>query len=159
ATCAAQRRLQMAMTAATGMSAKRKEHLINQQAMVFKQANLMIDTAAREDRGLTEEEEKKYTALMAQHAKLEEEIQRAAGGAAIHAEIDRMFDRQTTGSPNRIAGSSAGVLFANQTADFFKGGGHRTGAWRTEAIEVPYASIVMPSLYAATLSEDPASGG
>jgi HK97 family phage major capsid protein len=76
-------------------------------------------------------------------------LDKIAGGAATRAVATDPAPRPT--GPMR----SAGNLFAAEAAEFFKKGGHRaSGTWRSPMVEVPYASM-----FATTLTEDPASGG
>ena len=130
------------------------------QALLQKKADLILAAADRRDPpGLADEEKAELTALEKEIDNLSARIERAASDASLMAEVEKLAGRHglgTSGSGGRSAGSSSpGALFAEGTAEFFKAAGHRSsGTWRSPAVEIPYAS-----LFAATVSEDPASGG
>ena len=128
-----------------------------QQKQYLQRAQLLLDQATREQRALTADEEKQHGEWLAIAESIGKKLDRREADDQLAAEVDQLYGRQrSVGSqPESARGSSAGDLFASGVGDFFKSGGHRSsGSWRSPAVEIPYASM-----FAATLTEDPASGG
>lgn len=121
--------------------------------MTQKKADLLLASAERDQRALTDEEKQELTALEKELDGLAARIAQTESDAAMMTELDRI--RGGPGRPRPSAsthGKSWGEIFVAATADFFKQGGHRTpGAWSSPAAIVP--------LLATTITEDPASGG
>jgi len=136
------------------------EHMQEQQQLVARRMKLHVEAMERENRPETPEDTKRLADYKAEIESWDKRIAFEKGQAAIASQADETWQKQHGGSPasaarGRSPGSSAGALFAEGTAEFFKGGHHRTsGTWRSPAVDIPYAS-----LFATTLTEDPASGG
>jgi HK97 family phage major capsid protein len=134
--------------------------LESRQAMCLQKAKLILDTAEREQRALTEAEEKVHASLLAELEAIGQRLERHDDDASMSAAIDRVTGgRATTGGNGHGAGGvprASGLSWGEQVvrheafAQFLKAGGHRTtGTWTSPSVE----------LQGATITEDPASGG
>src|SRR5262245_785866 len=119
--------------------------------------------AEKEQRESSDAERAEMQALLDDAKKIKAKLDRAKGDRAIAEEMDALFTRQTQNAGGRVQiyntqqMKSAGQLWVqSQPYQFFNAGMHPSGgsAWRSPSIEVPYASM-----FATTLTEDPASGG
>ena len=122
--------------------------------------------AEQENRESSDTERGELQTLLDDAKKIKARIDRAQGDRAISEEMETLYGRATSASssqqrlvqPATLAQmKSAGQLWAESDGfKFFKDGLHHSGgsAWRTPSIEIPYASM-----FATTLTEDPASGG
>lgn len=143
--------------------ADQKTTLQARQAVQMQKAKLILDTAEREGRGLTAEENKELKDLEAAVDGMTKRLSDMEGDANLNAEIARLTGDMApqgaasggtgNGGGRRVAlvkGSLGAQFIASDTYKWLKETKDtRTGAWSSAASE----------LMAATLSEDPASGG
>lgn len=122
-------------------------------------------TAESENRPFTDEEHATLNAAKDKGNAIQTKIARARADVGMLAEIERLA---TAGKPaaaaalTRRAQSWGETFTASAAFEFFKQGHHRSAAaWRSPSVELPWVtgSGGLPSLRAATLTEDPASGG
>jgi HK97 family phage major capsid protein len=136
-----------------------KTQLEQRQAMALRKATLMLDQAEREGRGLTPDEEQRHAALLVDIDQLTPRIERAASDAAIAAQIDALVPLTgPAGRPLPTSGPYTGLSLGAAVmkaglGDWLKANPQaaRGSSWRSPTFEVPFG--------AATLTEDPASGG
>lgn len=140
--------------------------LAAKQSTFRAQYETLSQLAEKEQRESTDEERAKLQAILDDAKKIKARIDRAKGDVALSEEMEALYGRTTSATsqqqrlvqPATIAQmKSAGQLWAESDAfRFFKDRMHHSGgsAWRSPSIEVPYASM-----FATTLTEDPASGG
>lgn len=143
--------------------ADQKTTLQARQAVQMQKAKLILDSAEREGRGLTAEENRELKAL---ETAVDGMAQRLAGmdsDESMNAEIARLTGGMTSseagdgrggGVPGRVAsakGSFGEQFLASDTFKWLKANRQSlpSGAWSSPSSE----------LFAATLTEDPASGG
>ena len=130
------------------------------QRLTLLQKKAEITLASAERKGeMTDTDKADLSAIEKEMDALSARLERSTADDAMMVDIDRLTHGQarstTPASRSAEHGQSAGALFAAATADFFKGGGHRaSGGWRTDSVDVPYAS-----LFATTLTEGSGSGG
>jgi HK97 family phage major capsid protein len=120
--------------------------------------------AEQEKRESTDQERGELQAILDDAKKVKARLDRARGDRAISEEIESLYSKQHQATQpgrvqiyNQAQMKTAGQLWVESEAfTFFKNGLHHSGgsAWRSPSIEVPYASM-----FATTLTEDPASGG
>ena len=122
------------------------------------------------NRELTPDETARLTAFTAQARSLETRIAKAKGDETMLQELDRLARVPASTATARAAGSAGagratswGEQYVQSEAyAFHRAGGHRTAAaWRSPSHELQWAMGPggVPVLRAATLTEDPASGG
>jgi HK97 family phage major capsid protein len=119
-------------------------------------------SANAEDRLFTEAEDTAIKAVIDQGRALQAKIAKAKGGETMLAEIERLTLSAARTSTAPLKFRSLGEQFVGaKEYDFFKAGGHRSqSAWRSPSVELdPYWGLGSSQFRAATLTEDPASGG
>ncbi|MEO8682475.1 MAG: phage major capsid protein [Vicinamibacterales bacterium] len=137
-----------------------KETLTARQTVQMQKARLMLDQAEREQRGLSADEEKAHKELLADVQETAKRLETIDGNDRMTAEINRLTGGGTpeTSAIDPAARQAAGVRSSlgqqfvgnAEFQGFIKAGGHRrSGPWQSPPVE----------LLAATLTEDPASGG
>lgn len=110
--------------------------------------------AEAENREMTAEERTAINAISDDAKEIKAKLSRARGDTETAAEFERMLNASTT-KPPTTGGAKPRLTMGQQFIqsaeyDFFRKGGHRAqSAWRSPSVE----------LFAATLTEDPASGG
>lgn len=120
----------------------------------FEKATKLAET---EGRALTDDERASVQTLVDEANAIKAKIDRAKADAQMLVQIDQLATGQTlatrpdSGSARPATRQSIGEQFVRSAAmEFIRKGGHRSqSAWRTPSVE----------LFAATLTEDPASGG
>lgn len=137
---------------ARDIEAKKKEGL----ALIEKYGTL----AEQENRLLTDEERDEIEKITAEGKALKTKLERAQGTSSLQAELARLYGPSsvTAATPRQVVQLTLGQQFVNAPEyEFFKKGLHRTSStWRSPSVELlPPAD----GLRAATLTEDPASGG
>ena len=122
--------------------------------------------AEQEQRATTEAERAECRTLIAEAEDLKQRIARAESDAAMGRAIEALAPVQRPGPIATAAGprvlKSLGTQFVEHDGyNFFKTGSHRTAsAWRSPSFELfDPRSYGRDGLMAATLTEDPASGG
>jgi HK97 family phage major capsid protein len=128
--------------------------------------------AERENRVLTEAERGEVQALVDAGVAIKAQIDRATTDANMLRTIEGLVATVPSAAPalpGRSGFLSLGEQFVRSEAmEFFKKGGHRSSAaWRSPSVELfdrrgrrNFAATLTPfEQYAATLTEDPASGG
>ena len=125
-------------------------------------------TAEAENRLFTDEEHAALKAKKDEGLAIQTKIARAKADAGMLAEIERLTATATAAAPYtaqaaaRRAQSWGERFTASEAGAFLRAGGHRTAAaWRTPSVELPWPTGAggVPIIRAATLTEDPASGG
>lgn len=122
-------------------------------------------TAETENRAFTEAETQALQAKRDEGLALQARIGKLRGDQSMLAEIERLTVMPQASAPARGAARPRtwGQMFtASEAFGFFRAGQHRTSsAWRSPSLELPWAlgPDGTPNLRAATLTEDPASGG
>lgn len=125
------------------LDAKRNEGL----ALVAK----TMKEAEAAERAMTAEEETAIEKVTAEARALHDKIARLNGVDALHEELTRMTSVAVTKAQPRMLKSLGEQFVGSDAYDFFRKGLHRTSAaWRSPSAEL---------FLAATLTEDPASGG
>lgn len=129
------------------------DRLLAQQTMTFEEMQQMLDTAKREGRAFSADEEKKYAALKEQATAFDARIKEAQGDQTLMTRLDQITGGAAT-RPSGITGVRTGwgdqFVASAQYQEFIKAQGHRrSGAWTGPVIE----------LQATALTEAPASGG
>lgn len=146
-----------------------KRELVTKQAAAAARFKTVTATAHDENRLMTDEEKASVQALVEEATKLKAQIDRAESDAQIGKTIEglvpatfpttAMTPRTPTATAVPAKLMSMGEQFVQHADyDFFKKGMHRTAsAWRSPSIELhdPHGR----GMWAATLTEDPASGG
>jgi HK97 family phage major capsid protein len=134
--------------------------------------------AEKEQRHLSDEEKTKVQGLIGEADAIRGRIEKfeadAAMGRAIEGLVPASASQESTtkillaARPDPLAQLAAGRLLSlgsqfvtAKEYDFFRTGGHRSAsAWRSPSIElIDHRSFGLPRQFAATLTEDPASGG
>ena len=132
-----------------------KDSLLAKQNVLMQKAKLMLDTAEKASRGLTEDEEKVHTALLAEIDGITTRLEGQDSNDALDAAINKLLGTQADGRAVHISRSapraSLGKLFTENEAvrEFFKAGGHRHAQWTSPAVE----------MQATLLDESAGSGG
>jgi HK97 family phage major capsid protein len=124
-------------------------------------------TAEDENRAMTEDEVAAIKKISDEGIAMQTRLDRAKGTASLSAELGRLYgaggSHLTPATPRQVVQLSMGQQFVTAPEyDFFKKQMHRTSAsWRSPSLELfdggSYRSL--PGMFAATLTEDPASGG
>jgi HK97 family phage major capsid protein len=125
------------------LEAKKQEGL----TLLAKTAKLAED----DDREMTDEEKAAIQAITSEGAALKDKIARLKGTEAINEQLNQLTASALTRPAPRVLKSLGEQFVTSEAYDFFRKGGHRSqSAWRSPSAEL---------FLAATLTEDPASGG
>ncbi len=141
------------------MSEGRIASLNERKRMLALRCSGLTATIEKDGRSPSADELKQHADWCAEIDSINAQLKQVAGDDELRQQVDRLTGGAGSASARRSGGSSVGALFASATGDFFKSGRHRTGTWRTDAVEVPYASLFQPQLQATTLTEGSGSGG
>jgi HK97 family phage major capsid protein len=126
--------------------------------LLTKKAELTLASVERKGE-MTDGDKADLSAIEKEMDALAARIERGTADDGMVADLDRLTHGQARGTTpagrSALHGQSAGALFADATAEFFKRGGHRaSGGWRTDSVDIPNAA-----LFATTLTEGSGSGG
>ena len=121
--------------------------------------------AESENRAMTEEEVAAIKKIADEGLAIQTKLERAKGTAGLSADLARLIGSSSlqVANPQQTIRLSMGQQFVSSSEyEFFKKGLHRSSsAWRSPSVELfdsgSYRSL--PGMHAATLTEDPASGG
>jgi HK97 family phage major capsid protein len=143
--------------------ADQKTTLQARQAVQMQKAKLILDTAEREARGLTADENKELKALEAAVDGMTTRLSQMDGDDSMNAEIARLTDGMTPAAGAAGAGNGGGRRAAGKGSLGEQFLASETFKWlKSNRASLPSgAAWSSPSseLFAATLTEDAASGG
>jgi HK97 family phage major capsid protein len=110
--------------------------------LLDKKANLLLATAERETRGLTDTEKTELTAIEQEMASLATKIERSESDAAFTAKLGELTGGAATRRTHGAAGDSWGAQFMAGIGDFFtKGLHHGAGGWSTPNVELSATTL------------------
>ena len=136
--------------------ADQKTRLQTQLDLDAQRVKYLLDSAQRDGRNLTDGEEREIVAMQKRIDHATDRLDELDTDAATNARIDQMTGGVGGGPRVSLSASPGTLVTADATyLQWVKEGRHRQRGEKSPAVEVPYSALMV----AATLTENPASGG